>query len=70
MKESVHLEQWYESFVTYMEGISKQVGSSTANIEKMTELKNYLNELDRRRKTNWPALYPWLVEHFDKHNIS
>lgn len=70
MKESVHLEQWYESFVTYMEGISRQVGASSVNIEKMTELKNYLNELDRRRKTNWPALYPWLVEHFDKHNIS
>jgi len=69
MKESVYLDIYYKNFVTYMEGISKQVGSSTANLAKMAELKNYLNELDRRRNTNWPALYPWLVAHFDKHNI-
>jgi hypothetical protein len=69
MQETAKLDPWYESFVPYMEGISRQVGASCVNIAKMTELKNYLDELDRRRKTNWPKLYPWLVNHFNQYNI-
>ena len=69
MQETEHLDQWYSNFVPYMQGIARQVAASKPNLEKLSELKAYLNELDRRRGTNWPVLYPWLVEQFVRHNI-
>lgn len=69
MEETAHLDRWYENFVPYMTGISKQVAASNPNINKLKELYDYLNELDRRRGTDWTKLYSWLVEQFDRHNI-
>jgi hypothetical protein len=69
MEETASLEPWYQNFVLYMTGISQQVAASTPNIPKLVELHAYLNELDRRRGTSWAALYPWLVEQFNRHNI-
>ena len=70
MSESEHLDSFYKNFTPYMTGISQQVAVSKPNIPKLTELKKYLDELDRRRGTDWPTLYPWLVEQFNRHNIS
>ena len=69
MRETEHLDQWYSNFVPYMTGIAQQIAASKPNVDKLSELKAYLDELDRRRGTNWPALYPWLVEQFLQHNI-
>lgn len=69
MEETASLDPWYQNFVPYMTGISQQVAASTPNIPKLVELHAYLNELDRRRGTSWAALYPWLVEQFNRHNI-
>jgi hypothetical protein len=70
MQETEHLDSWYSNFVPYMQGIARQVAASTPNLDKLSELKAYLDELDRRRGTDWPALYPWLVEQFLRHGIT
>jgi hypothetical protein len=69
MEETTHLDDWYENFIPYMTGISKQVDATTVNVAKLRELNAYLDELDRRRKTDWKSLFPWVVDLFDKHNV-
>lgn len=69
MQETEHMDSWYSNFVPYMQGIARQVAASKPNPSKLKEFKAYLNELDRRRGTNWPALYPWLVQEFNRHEI-
>jgi organic radical activating enzyme len=39
------------------------------NVEKMQQLKNYLDVLSERRNTDWKQYYPWLVEIFDEHLV-
>jgi len=53
----------------YLEGIAKQSVSSGPNIKKITLLFNFLNDMDRRRKTSWPEIYPWLVDEFKKYGL-
>ena len=48
----------------HMEGIIKQIENSPRDVERINELKIYLTELDRRRGTSWPALFPWLDQDF------
>jgi hypothetical protein len=44
----------------HMEGIIKQIKNTPRDINRINELKVYLTELDRRRGTSWPTLFPWL----------
>jgi hypothetical protein len=44
----------------HMEGIRKQVVSAKQNTKLINALKDYLNEMDRRRNTDWKLLFPWL----------
>ena len=44
----------------HMEGIRKQVVSAKQNIKLINALKDYLDEMDRRRDTDWKLLFPWL----------
>lgn len=50
----------------YLEGFKKQVTSHPVDVPRLTKLRNYLNGIDTRRKTDWKSLYPWLVEVMDK----
>jgi hypothetical protein len=43
-----------------MDGIMKQIKNTPRDINRINDLKVYLTELDRRRGTSWPALFPWL----------
>jgi hypothetical protein len=43
-----------------MEGISKQIAAAPRNLAVINGLKDYLTEIDRRRGTHWPELFPWL----------
>jgi len=70
MEETASLDSWYANFTPYMKGIRQQVAVSKPNISKLKEMYAYLNELDRRRGTSWPTLFPWLIEQFNRHNIS
>lgn len=47
-----------------MQGIADRMSESTTNVEKIERFKNYLDDLDRRRGTNWRALFPWLDKDF------
>lgn len=46
----------------HMTGIYKQVDTTPANNDMIETLKIYLDEIDRRRNTNWRSLFPWLEE--------
>lgn len=46
--------------VGHMEGIGKQIANTPRNVEMIQGLIDYLNEIDRRRGTNWKPLFPWL----------
>jgi pyruvate-formate lyase-activating enzyme len=47
----------------YMQGTLTQITSSTPNYEEIKNLIIFLNEKDRRRKTNWHELFPWLIKY-------
>jgi len=49
----------------YMEGIVATIQNSVYNKEETIKLLTYLDELDRRRNTNWRELFPWL----EKYNV-
>jgi len=53
----------------YMEGIAKQISAGPANVPELRKLKIYLEEMDKRRKTDYKVLFPWLVEQFARYNL-
>jgi len=44
----------------YMQGIAKQSAANTVNRSEVQKLKTFLDEMDRRRNTNWQKVFPWL----------
>jgi hypothetical protein len=46
----------------HMQGIAQSISNSTRQPQKILDLKSYLNELDRRRNTEWRHLFPWLAQ--------
>lgn len=50
--------------ISYLDGFATQIKSSNVNIEMLKELRNYLDELDKRRNQNWRLIYPWMDEIF------
>lgn len=52
--------------ISHLEGFVVQIKNRNVNIEMLSELRNYLDELDRRRNQNWRDIYPWMNEIFIK----
>jgi hypothetical protein len=46
----------------YLKGIALQSCSGSFNLQEAVKLRTFLDELDRRRHTNWRQYYPWLAE--------
>ena len=44
----------------HMAGIARQIAAAPRNDRAITGLKTYLNEISRRRGTDWKPLFPWL----------
>ena len=44
----------------YLQGIAYQSASKPADAIEIQKLWTYLNEMDRRRNTNWQQVFPWL----------
>lgn len=44
----------------HMAGIAQQIRQSPRDVNMITGLIDYLDEIDRRRDTNWRLLFPWL----------
>ena len=54
-------ETWRGSHAKkYMQGIIATIEKSVYNKEEVIKLLTYLDEIDRRRNTNWNELFPWL----------
>jgi hypothetical protein len=57
MPERTHHER---SAREHMAGIAKQVANTPRDTDKIQGLIEYLDEIDRRRDTNWRELFLWL----------
>ena len=53
----------------YLQGIAQQSASKGPNVAEIQKLWTFLNEMDRRRKTNWSEVFPWLTAEFAKFNL-
>jgi hypothetical protein len=47
-----------------MRGIAVAAAKSINNIKMIKDLQKFLNELDRRRNTNWRTMFAWLDQDF------
>jgi hypothetical protein len=54
----------------YLKGIAQQSASQTTNVPEIIKLFDFLNEMDRRRNTNWCQVFPWLVPEFARYNLT
>jgi hypothetical protein len=51
--------------IQYMEGIVHNYSQSQLDNTELLKLKTFLDEIDRRRGTNWPEVFPWLVKELE-----
>jgi len=54
----------------YLKGIAQQSASQQPNIPKIIKLFDFLNEMDRRRNTDWTQVFPWLVPEFAQYGLT
>jgi hypothetical protein len=54
----------------YLDGIAKQSASKGPDTKAIQALFNFLNEMDRRRNTNWKKTFPWLINEFARYNLT
>lgn len=54
--------EYFSNSYEHMLGISKQIAANPKDKEKIEDLKVFLDEMDKRRKTNWREIFPWLIE--------
>ena len=47
----------------HFQSIVNNVKNSRLNEQEVLKLLTYLDELDRRRGTDWKLLFPWLEEY-------
>jgi organic radical activating enzyme len=60
----MEIDTWRGSHAKlHMEGIVATIKNSVYNKEEALKLITYLDELDRRRNTNWRKLFPWLEKY-------
>lgn len=48
-------------YLDYVNAIFKEIIETPADHQKINGLKTFLNKIDSRRKTNWPSIFPWLI---------
>jgi hypothetical protein len=58
--------EYQRNYKTYMQGIANSIEKTPRDPKKILMLETYVNEMDRRRGTHWPDLFPWLVEQFTR----
>ena len=63
MPENTHEQKQVKE---YMQGIAQQSASRDPNIPEVLKLQTFLDEMDRRRSTNWRTLFPWLDKEFKR----
>ena len=53
----------------YLAGIARQAKSREPNVPVIHKLYAFLNDLDRRRATDWRKTFPWLINQFGKYQL-
>ena len=61
---------WERNQIEYMKGIHISLNDTEVNPVQLKNLKEYLDELDRRRNQNWIEIFPWLDNYFKENNIN
>jgi len=51
--------------ISYLEGIRTQLVTAKPNKYEMYRFRSHLDELDKRRKLDWKAIYPRLAEYIN-----
>ena len=64
VKEFDNDKEFDNNIVLALSGIRSRITSRKQDIEKINQLKDYLSELDARRKTNWRETFRWLDKPF------
>lgn len=60
--ETMPADTWQQQEARkYMMGVRLQINAAKENPTELKKLQVYLNELDRRRNTNWRETFPWLT---------
>jgi organic radical activating enzyme len=60
------LTEYQRNYKTYMQGIANSIEKTPRDPKKILMLETYMNEMDRRRGTHWPDLFPLLVDQFNQ----
>jgi len=50
----------------YLQGIALQSSDNPVNHSEVLKLKTFLDEMDSRRSTEWPEVFPWLYTMFQQ----
>jgi pyruvate-formate lyase-activating enzyme len=59
-------DSWQEKNAkNMMTGLWLEWNSHQRDNTKISDLKIFLDEMDRRRNTNWQEIFPWLIKEFD-----
>tara|TARA_B100001094_G_scaffold306915_1_gene338116 strand:- start:343 stop:1056 length:714 start_codon:yes stop_codon:yes gene_type:complete len=61
-KSMGNIDSVKENYKTYMHGIMKEFEEREPMLLRQKQFKIYLNELDRRRNTNWSKIYPQIFD--------
>ena len=60
--EAMPADTWQQQEARkYMQGVRQQIATTKKNPTEINKLRTYLDELDRRRNTNWRETFPWLT---------
>ena len=51
-----------EDYTNYVNAIFDEIQKSPTNLKKISELKLFLDKIDKRRNSNWHTVFPWLLE--------
>lgn len=54
----------------YMSGIANRINQTARDVNEIKKLHTFLTEKDRRRKTNWKQVFPWLESVFVEANVN
>ena len=50
------------TYKEYMQGVMEEFDKREPSLLRQKQFKIYLNELDRRRNTDWKTIYPQILE--------
>ena len=62
----MHNNSWQHTNArNMMLGLQAEFNSHQRDSNKLSKLKTFLNEIDRRRQLDWSTTFPWLVKELD-----